>query len=188
MPELWTWERCGPDILSLRKRLGFGEEICFLKYCVKDTGKVYDTLHEESVSAPGPLYWVLFHYAQAEEVPLSLELVTYDKLPGGYAFYGAFRQLAVEPLLDVFGEKRRDFEKCCLHFEGAERSFGDVSFQIPALPLVPITVILWEKTDEFPPRCTLLYDKSAQNYLPTEDLAFLGELLSRRLIEALKKV
>ena len=187
MPELWTWERCSTSILSLKNRLGFDEEICFLEFCIKENGKVHDNLNEELVSAPGPLYWVLTHYAEAEEVPLACELVTYDKLPGGYAFYGAFCQLAINPLLEVFGENLDEFEKCCLYFKGERRSFGDMSFQIPVLPFVPIIVVIWIKSDEFPPRCTILFDKSASNYLPTEDLAYLGELLSRRLIEAAKK-
>lgn len=186
--ELWTWERRGEQILTLKSRLGFSETICFLDYCIKDTGDVADNLNKKPVSNPEGLYWILTHYAEAEETPLTNELIPYDKLPGGYAFFGAFRQLAVNPLLEAFGESVEDFVRCCLHFGGEPCSFGDTSFQIPALPYIPITVVLWEKTEEFPPRCLVYYDTSASHYLPTEDLAHLGELLSVRLIEAKDKV
>jgi hypothetical protein len=62
-------------------------------------------------------------------------------------------------------------------------SFGDVSVQIFALKGIPLTYILW-KTDEFPATANILYDESANSYLPTEDLAVLGEITTSRLIEA----
>lgn len=181
--ELWTWERCGTHILSLRNRLGFAGKICFLKYCITDNGTVHDELNGTQASGPETLYWMLTHYAQGKETPLTNELVPFNKLPGGYAFFGAFRHLTIDPLLDAFGERIKDFERCCLYFHGTKCSFGDISFQIHALPLIPLTIVLWEKTEEFPPRCSFFYDKSASNYLPTEDLAHLGELLSYRLRE-----
>ncbi len=187
-PDLWTWERCGEQILSLKHRLGFTDTICFLDYSIKEDGTVYDTLNDTTVEEPETFYWLLYHYAEARNIPLTNTLITYDKLPGGYAFFGAFRQLTINPLLEVFGEHMKDFERCCSYFEGEERPFGDKAFQIPALPLIPITVVLWEKTEEFPPRCSVFYDKSASSYLPTEDLAHLGELLSYRLIQTRDKV
>lgn len=181
--KLWTWERCSTHILSLKNRLGFSDKICFLKYCIKEDGAVYDELKETRVLGLEPLYWILTDYARSTETPLTEELIPFDKLPGGSAFFRAFQQLAINPLLDVFGERIEDFERCCQYFQGRSRSFGDISFQIPALPLIPITLVLWRKTEEFPPRFSLFYDKSASSYLPTEDLSYLGELLSRRLIE-----
>lgn len=182
--ELWTWERCSTHILSLKGRLGFTDDIYFLKYCVNDDGTITDELNKTSVDEPELFYWILTHYAQGKETPLTNELVPFDKLPGGYAFFGAFRQLTINPLLETFGEPIEDFEQCCVYFGGEKRSFGDISFQIPALPLIPLTIVLWEKTEEFPPRCSFFYDRSASTYLPTEDLAHLGELLSHRLIKA----
>jgi hypothetical protein len=48
---------------------------------------------------------------------------------------------------------------------------------------IPLTYILW-KAEEFGASATVLYDQSASNYLPTEDLAGLGELTTARLIDA----
>jgi hypothetical protein len=181
--ELWTWERCGPQILTLKNRLGFSDEICFLKYCVKENGTIYDRINEMTVAEPETMYWILTHYSQAHKTPLTNELLPYDKLPGGYAYFGAFRRFAIDPLLKAFGDRIESFERSCLYLGGKSRSFGDISFQISALPLIPITAVLWERTEEFPPRLSMLYDKSASSYLPTEDLAHVGELLSDRLIE-----
>jgi hypothetical protein len=186
--ELWTWERCSSQILTLKHRLGFGDTLEFLKYLVKDTGIIHDTMTDTHVEDPGIMYWILATHAESTEIPLDHELVPYDKLPGGYAFFGAFRNLAINPLLPVFGSDTDTFEKCCSYFEADRQSFGDVSFAIRALPLVPITVVLWKGSEEFPPRCSILYDKSASHYLATEALAHLGELLSCRLIQASEMV
>lgn len=179
---LWTWEKHGKNILTLKNRLGFNDSICFLDYCIKKDGTVNDLITNTTLEEPETIYWLLTHYADAESVPLTNELIPYNKLPGGYAFFGAFRELAINPLKRVFGDNISDFEECCLHFDGTEHSFGDISFSMPALPLVPITLVLWEKSEEFPARCSILYDSSASHYLPTEDLAHLGELLTHRLI------
>jgi hypothetical protein len=181
--ELWTWERCGPQILTLKNRLGFSDEICFLKYCIKEDGTIYDSLHETTIVEHKIMYWILTHYSQAHEFPLTNELIPYDKLPGGYAYFGAFRRFAIDPLLNAFGDKIESLERSSLFLGGKSRSFGDISFQISVLPLIPITIVLWERTEEFPPRLSILYDTSASSYLPTEDLAHVGELLSDRLIE-----
>ena len=66
---------------------------------------------------------------------------------------------------------------------GVERSFGDASFEVEALKGIPLTYILWG-AEEFPAVANILYDESASNYLPTEDLAVLGELTTSRLIQA----
>ncbi|MGD2250929.1 MAG: DUF3786 domain-containing protein [Candidatus Methanofastidiosia archaeon] len=180
--KLWTWEKCGQNILTLQNRHGFNDSICFLDYCIKKDGTVRDLLNNTILEEPETLYWLLTHYAEAESVPLTNELIPYNKLPGGYAYFGAFRELAINPLVKEFGNNINNFKECCLHFEGKECSFGDSSFVIPVLPLVPITLVLWEKTEEFSARCSVLYDSSASEYLPTEDLAHLGELLTHRLI------
>ncbi len=181
--ELWTWQRCGTNILTLKNRLGFSDTICFLDYCIADDGTVSDTLTKKTVKDTELIYWILYCYAEGEEDALTNELVPYDKLPGGYAFFGAFRQLTIDPLLNEFGDNLDGFKKSCNHFNGVQQSFGDISFKIAALPLIPITIVLWEKTEEFPPRCSVFYDKSASTYLPTEALAHVGEILSLRLID-----
>jgi hypothetical protein len=43
--------------------------------------------------------------------------------------------------------------------------------------------ILWAEA-EFPASTTVLFDQSANSYLPTEDLGVLAELTSSRLVKA----
>jgi hypothetical protein len=181
---LWTWERCSEHILSLKNRLGFSETICFLELYIQEDGSVYDQVKKTTFDELELLYWILTHYAEATAIDRTHDLIPYDKLPGGYAFFGAFRQLTIQPLIATFGENCTLFRKCCQYYRGEKQQYGDCSYEIAALPLIPLTIALWERTEEFDARCSVYYDASAYQYLPTEDLAHLGELLSHRLIDA----
>jgi hypothetical protein len=126
---------------------------------------------------------LLSHYAESNSVPLSGKLVKFKDLPGGYAYEGAFIQRAIEPVAEAFGEKPQELIIAAKQLGGNNLSLGDASVEIQALKGVPLTYILWI-TNEFPASANILYDESASKYLPTEDLAVLGELTTIRLIEA----
>jgi Domain of unknown function (DUF3786) len=87
--------------------------------------------------------------------------------------------------IQVFGEKPDKLTKATKLFGGIQLNLGDASVKIVALKSIPLTYILW-KSEEFGASATILYDESASDYLPTEDLAGLGELTTVRLIEAKK--
>ena len=61
-------------------------------------------------------------------------------------------------------------------------SFGDASFLFRVLPRLWMAVVLYLADDEFGASANVLFDGAADHYLPTEDLAVLGGMLSSRLI------
>ncbi len=126
---------------------------------------------------------LLLHYAQATQTPLTGNLVKFRDLPGGYAYERAFKQRAIQPLAKAFGSNPLDLVAAASVFGGRQLSFGDASSEIPALEGIPITYVVWGE-HEFPASANILYDSSACRYLPTEDLAVLGEFTTQRLIEA----
>lgn len=129
---------------------------------------------------------LLIHYSQAKPTPLTGNLVKFRDLPGGYAYEHAFNKRAINPLTEYFGEKPQLLSKVGKLFGGIQLNHGDASVEITALKGIPLTYILW-KAEEFPASANILYDQSASNYLPTEDLAVLGEIATGRLIEAKDK-
>ena len=130
---------------------------------------------------------LLTHYSQANLTPLSGKLVKFKDLPGGCAYEGAFIKRAVQPIEYVFGEKLDDLSKAAELLGGFKLEYGDVSVEIPALKSIPLTYILYG-AEEFQAAANILYDQSASYYLPTEDLAVLGEITTVRLIEAKKMI
>jgi hypothetical protein len=125
---------------------------------------------------------LLSHYSLAKPAVAPGKLIKFKDIPGGYAYEEAFNQRAVQPIAEVFGEKPQELPKAAKLIGGRQLSLGDASTEIPALKGIKLTYILWS-SGEFPATASILYDQTASNYLPTEDLAVLGELTTNRLIE-----
>lgn len=130
---------------------------------------------------------LLCHYSLANPIAQTGTLVKYKDIHGGYAYENAFIKRAIEPIAEVFGEKPKELLKAANLLGGTKLALGDASFEILSLKGIPLTYILWGKED-FPASANILYDASASSYLPTEDLAVLGELSTLRLIEASKTI
>jgi hypothetical protein len=130
---------------------------------------------------------LLSHYSLANPMAQTGTLVKYKDIPGGYAYEDAFTKRAIEPIAEVFGEKPKELLQTANLLGGNNLTFGDASFEISTLKGIPLTYILWGK-EEFPASANIFYDASANDYLPTEDLAVLGELCTLRLIEANKNL
>lgn len=126
---------------------------------------------------------LLIHYSELKLAPLSGKLVKFKDLPGGYAYEGAFMKRAIQPIEYVFGENTESLLKAAELLGGFKLEFGDASVQITALKNIPLTYILYG-AGEFPASANILYDESASYFLPTEDLAVLGEITTVRLIAA----
>jgi hypothetical protein len=126
---------------------------------------------------------MLTHYAQGHPTPPTGNLVKFKDTPGGYAYEGAFIQRAIKPIEAIFGGNPQELVAAAKRLGGKQLKFGDASTEIPALKGVPLTYIL-HGSEEFGASANILYDQSASNYLPTEDLAVLGELTTYRLIVA----
>lgn len=130
---------------------------------------------------------MLRHYTMGKQVSLVGSLVKFGGLPGGYAYEGAFINRAIKPLEQVFGESPELFLKSAELLGGRRLGLGDVSVEVLAFKGIPLTFIL-HVSDEFGAAVNILYDVSASSFLPTEDLAVLGELASLRFIEASKSL
>ena len=158
----------------------------FLGYKVDlESGEISDTLEANSQLAQGEsdlLQTLLAHYCKADPVERAGKLVKFAGLPGGQAYEKAFLKRAVEPIADTFGEKPEKLSECAKTLGGFPKTYGDASTEISALPSIPLTIILWQ-TNEFPAQASILFDESASHYLPTEDLAVLGELTTSRLLK-----
>jgi hypothetical protein len=160
--------------------------LVFLGFVVNLTsGEIHDSLkaHGEVDRLEFEVLQVLLrHYARAEPVERAGILVKFACLPGGYAYEKAFLKRAVEPVAEAFGDEPERLVECAEKLGGFAVSFGDCAVEVPALPRVPLTIVVWRRS-EFPATATILYDQTVNNYLPTEDLAVLGELTTARLLQ-----
>lgn len=142
----------------------------------------------ESEDGGEPSYVVqllLLHYLiTADGVSIRGEWVSFRDLPDGRVYYPAFREGSELWLLSRFGDDAEALAAAAQALGGIPTDLADHAFIFWALPRLPIAIQLWEGDEEFPPEMRILFDRSAANYLPTEDLAVIARYLAACLVRA----
>lgn len=91
------------------------------------------------------------------------------------------------PIATYFAGRVGDMEKASKTLggypPGIEATY-DLAMQFDALPQVPIIMLYNDADDEFPAKCSLLFERHAENYLDAECLAMVGNLLFAYLKKA----
>lgn len=135
---------------------------------------------------PQALQILLLHYlSHASPDQLQGKLISFKELPGGMIYVGPFTNRAIRPLVGIFGREPARLVEIGKMMGGKPVEMGDAGITIPVLPKIPITFVIWEGDDEFPPTGNVLFDSSAPLYLHTEDYALLPGLV---LSEMRKKI
>jgi len=183
--ETWSWERCKSRIQTLRGRLGFPDasRLRFLKLSLSlEDGQIHDELKDRPAPSMAPsLYCILSGYAEARPVPEGRQLISFEQLSGGRAYHSAFTRRAIQPLERAFGSNPLALYEASRPFDAVKLDHGDCSVRVYSLPLVPVVVVLWGASSEFPASANVLFDSSVSNYLSTEQIAMLSELTTARL-------
>jgi len=185
---IWNWEKCREKILTLRGRLGFPDSsvLKFLRFSLSlEDGQLYDEMRDIMIpETEASVYCILSGYADANAAPETHKPISFAQLPGGRAYYNAFRSRTVQQIERVFGSNPQSLHKAAELLDATRLDVGDYSVEIYALPLVPIHVVFWSSNTEFPLSANILFDSSVSHYLSTEQTAMLGELTATRLIHA----
>ena len=162
-----------------------------LTLSLKD-GSIYDELKRKQFEGSEvSIYFILYGYVNARPIPETTKLISFRQLSGGQVYYKAFMERAIHPIIEVFGSNPLTLIEAAKLLGGTPQTVGEYAVKIYSLPLVPLTVILWAKTTEFPASANILFDSNANNYLSTEELSTLGGLTSARLrhaLEVMKKI
>lgn len=127
---------------------------------------------------------VLLHYIiHASGQSLSGNLVPYEDIPGGRGYAPVFERRVSKPLLSAFGYDRDAFLEGGRSSGGKEEGYGNASFSLNVFPRVPITFILWEGDQDFPPTLRVLFDETIQTYLPLEDIVVVSKMAATRIMK-----
>lgn len=119
---------------------------------------------------------ILHYLTHASDCTLTGRYVTFKELPNGSIYVGPFNNRAIRPLVSIFGKRPEALLKAAQKIGGTRADMGDYSVTISVFPKIPITFVLWEGDDEFPPSGNVLFDSSAPFHLETEDYALLPGL------------
>jgi len=111
---------------------------------------------------------ILTYLLRAQAMDLSGKMVNEKQIPGGETFFRGPHSLNTRPVEELFGEDREAFLSAGRRLNGKVRNFGDAAICLPVLPRVPVTLILWEKDDEFPAEIKVNFDSTISSHLPPD--------------------
>jgi len=125
---------------------------------------------------------ILLHYLlTANGTPMADRWVAFREFPGGLGYDAAFQARANRRLAATFGERVPAFEEAARSLGGMPFDVGDSAFMFDVLPRVRVAVVIYAADEEFPASANVIFDGAASNYLPTEDIAVLGDIIASRL-------
>jgi len=128
---------------------------------------------------------ILHYLTQAKGVPSSSKMIAYKELPEGANYFPTFSKRAIKPLVDHFGQEPHRLVDAAEKLGGQKADYGDVAVTINAFSRVAITLVLWRGDEEFPPEGNILFDSTISDYLSTEDINVLCEVIVWRLVKSL---
>ncbi|MBN2061102.1 MAG: DUF3786 domain-containing protein [Deltaproteobacteria bacterium] len=134
---------------------------------------------------------LIMHYLcgtiSSKEPAYDEEWISFQDLPDGRFYMGAFIKRAKDPLLKTFGQNPALLVELCLKvYNAAKLDYGDHSVMIKALPKVSLALVLWEGDDEFPPDANILFNKNISKVLSAEDIAWLSGMVIYPMIGMVK--
>jgi hypothetical protein len=130
---------------------------------------------------------ILHYLLSATGAPLTGERASYREFPGAHVYYDPFRARTVLPIVKTFGSRPGDLVAAASAFGGRPVALGDGAVVIDVFPRLPVTFAVWAGDDEVPASASVLFDSSAPDYLPLEDLVIAASFTSMALCRAASK-
>lgn len=137
---------------------------------------------------PQAVQILLLHYlTHASPDQVQGKLISFKELPSGRIYVGPFTNRAIRPLLGIFGQNPSKLVEVGEKMGGKPVKMGDAGVMMPVLPKIPITFVIWDGDEEFPPTGNVLFDSSAPSHLHTEDYALLPGLVLSEMRKKLQQ-
>jgi hypothetical protein len=129
---------------------------------------------------------ILHYFISAKGTPISNNLITFRELPEGKVYLPTFTKRTVNHLVRYFGEEPDLLLETGKELGGYKADYGDTSVTIDAFKYVPVTIVLWQGDEEFTPEGNILFDATVTDYLSTEDIIVLCEIITWKLVRSLR--
>jgi hypothetical protein len=125
---------------------------------------------------------VLLHYLlTADGAPPADHWLAFRELPDGLFYAQAFAGHAEGLLAEKLGANLDGFRRAAASLGGSPLDLANAAYRFQAFPRLAVAALLWEGDEDFPAQARILFDAHAGHYLPTEDLAGIGDWLAHRL-------
>lgn len=154
------------------RRLTFRYDSACLAWA--DTGQAFDL-------SPGEVA-VLHYLVKANGKKPAGDLVPYRELWGAATQSGPFVDRSEQALAESYGAAPEAvLARAKSLGTEAIAGNGDARLDILVLPHIPVSVLLYGPDEDFPAGAKILFDSVINDYLPTEDVTWVAELVSGKL-------
>jgi len=130
---------------------------------------------------------ILHYLILAKGIPIANKFIAFKELPEGANYFPTFSKRSIEPLIDHFGREPHRLIDAAGKLGGRKVDYGDAAVTISAFSRVPVTLVLWQGDEEFPPRGNILFDATISDYLSTYDIIVLCETITWKLVKFLRE-
>jgi len=124
---------------------------------------------------------VLHYLLKAEGVPLTGQMVGFKDVPQGSLYFTPFRNRVLYSMLPVLERSPEMLRKAVSSLGGEFVDAGDLSFRFRVLPYVTAQYIYHRGEEGIPADLNILFDRSIEHYLSTEDIVVMCEEINRTL-------
>ena len=114
--------------------------------------------------------------------PLGREMVSAEDLADA-AYFSGRNRLRKATLLARYGEDPCGLTTAGRHSGGQIEQIGDAAIRLNPFPRIPVYYVLWQGNSEFPPRLSILFDRSIENVLSSPAIWCLVTLCSFYLLK-----
>ncbi len=168
-------------------RLGQRFEMVYFgsTYVVDREGRVWRADDPEAEVSFNDRTLMVQYLCEASGLPPRGTWLSFLELPEGSHHYMPFQTDATVPLARAFGGRALEFARAAESLGGRPLNMGDRSFLLPALPKIPLAVVLWDADEQFPARSNILFDSVSPTHLTTAALWVMGVELAHKMIRHL---
>ncbi len=116
-------------------------------------------------------------------------LKSFKEFPDSAPYVGAFATHTEQLLVPYVPKIKEAVEKIIRTMKGEKApsgAGGDFSFMVYPLPKIALCYIFYEADDDFPASATCLYSQNANQFMPIDGLADVGEYTSRKILSLIE--
>jgi len=155
----------------------------FGKKCVIEPKTI--ALGEEEHSSVLGILITLYALNACSDICVTTPLKSFSEFPASMAYVGAFTTHTEQLLVPHVAKIKESVKNISTRLKGGRSPFeagGDYSFIVYPLPKIALCYIFYEADDDFPASVTCLYSNNANQFMPIDGLADVGEYTSRKII------
>lgn len=113
---------------------------------------------------------ILHYMIGVKNIPLTDYWMGFKELESGQFYYDAFSKRCIRPLVEAFANEPPKLARVAGRLDARPVSMGEVGIELNIFPRLPIRILVWGGDEEISGNANILFDRTANQFLETEDL------------------